>query len=95
MGSTAAPIATGWSDQVAGWELHPLKNNTWRGAQQRLTLRQESSGREDLKCETFHRDPAGNQPRRAELGQQPEAGLARGRVTVTAKSSQRDQKPCD
>src|SRR5271157_5271656 len=26
--STAAPIATGWSDPVAGWELHPLKINT-------------------------------------------------------------------
>ena len=26
--STAAPIATGWSDPVAGWELHPLKTNT-------------------------------------------------------------------
>ena len=26
--STAAPIATGWSDPVAGWELHPLKSNT-------------------------------------------------------------------
>ncbi len=25
--STAAPIATGWSDPVAGWELHPLKTN--------------------------------------------------------------------
>ena len=24
--STVAPIATGWSDPVAGWELHPLKN---------------------------------------------------------------------
>ena len=23
--STAAPIATGWSDQVAGRDLHPLK----------------------------------------------------------------------
>ena len=23
--SAAAPIATGWSDPVAGWELHPLK----------------------------------------------------------------------
>jgi hypothetical protein len=23
--STAAPIATGWSDPVAGRELHPLK----------------------------------------------------------------------
>jgi hypothetical protein len=31
--STAAPIATGWSDPVTGWELHPLKNSTWHGAQ--------------------------------------------------------------
>jgi len=23
--SAAAPIATGWSDPVAGWELHPLR----------------------------------------------------------------------
>jgi len=30
--STAAPIATGWSDPVAGWELHPLKINTFHGA---------------------------------------------------------------
>jgi len=27
--STAAPIATGWSDPVAGRELHPLKTNTY------------------------------------------------------------------
>ena len=27
--STAAPIATGWSDQVAGRELHPLKIHTF------------------------------------------------------------------
>ncbi len=26
--STAAPIATGWSDLLAGWELHPLKIHT-------------------------------------------------------------------
>jgi hypothetical protein len=31
--SAAAPIATGWSDPVAGWELHPLKTNTFHGAQ--------------------------------------------------------------
>ncbi len=36
--STAAPIATGWSDPVAGWELHPRKTNTIRcGAQPGLT----------------------------------------------------------
>jgi hypothetical protein len=23
--STAAPMVTGWSDRVAGWELHPVK----------------------------------------------------------------------
>ena len=27
--STAAPRATGWSDPVAGWDLHPLKTNTF------------------------------------------------------------------
>ena len=27
--STAAPIATGWSDPVAAWESHPLKNYTF------------------------------------------------------------------
>ena len=27
--STAAPIATGRSDPVAGWGLHPLKINTF------------------------------------------------------------------
>ena len=27
--STVAPIATGWSDPVAGWESHPLKNPTF------------------------------------------------------------------
>ena len=30
--STVAPIATGWSDPVAGWELHPLKTNTLHGS---------------------------------------------------------------
>ena len=27
-----ASIATGWSDPVAGWELHPLENNTFHAA---------------------------------------------------------------
>jgi hypothetical protein len=27
--STAAPTATGWSEPVAGWELHPLKTYTF------------------------------------------------------------------
>src|SRR5271157_4977784 len=43
-----------------------------------LTLRQEARERRIIsKCETFHRNPAGNQPRPAEPGQQPEASLAR------------------
>ena len=43
-----------------------------------LTLRQESSGKENRQCETFRRNPAGNQSRPAEPGQQPEASLAWG-----------------
>jgi hypothetical protein len=27
--STAAPIATGWSDPITGRDLHPLKLNTF------------------------------------------------------------------
>src|SRR5271157_5909335 len=42
-------------------------------------LAPRSSGKENhLKCETFHRNPAGNQPRPAKPGQQPEASLAWG-----------------
>ena len=39
-------------------------------------VRQESLGKEEAKAETFHRNPAGNQSRPAEPGQQPEASLA-------------------
>ena len=35
--STAAPIATGRSNPVAGWELHPLKTNTFARRTPRLT----------------------------------------------------------
>ncbi len=35
--STAAPIATGGSDPVAGWELHPRKTNTFARRTQSLT----------------------------------------------------------
>jgi hypothetical protein len=42
-----------------------------------LTLRPESSGKEDSrKLETFHWNSAGSQSRRVELDQQPEASLA-------------------
>ncbi len=30
--SRVASIATGWSDPIAGWELHPLKTNTFHTA---------------------------------------------------------------
>jgi hypothetical protein len=30
--STAAPIATGWSEPVPGRELHPLKSSAFHGA---------------------------------------------------------------
>jgi hypothetical protein len=39
--STAAPIVTGWSDPVAGWELHPLKNNTF--TRRTLVLKQANA----------------------------------------------------
>ena len=38
--STAAPIATGWSDPVAGRELHPLKIHTFARRTQNRTLSQ-------------------------------------------------------
>ena len=47
------------------------------------------------KCETFHRNPAGSQSRPAEPGLQPEASLAWGWVTITAKRRQRGQTLCD
>src|SRR5262249_43072870 len=48
-----------------------------------------SSEKEDhLKCETFYRNPAGNQSRPAKPGQQPEASLAWWRATVPAKRRQ-------
>ncbi len=34
--STAAPIATGWSDPVAGRELHPLKIRAFHGARENM-----------------------------------------------------------
>jgi len=58
-------------------------------------LAPRSSGKENQQCETFHRNPAGNQSRAAEPGQQPEASLAWGEVTLTAKRRQRDQTLCD
>ena len=61
-----------------------------------LTLRREARERRIIsKCETFHRNPAGSQSRPAEPGQQPEASLAWGWVTITAKRRQRDQTLCD
>ena len=60
-----------------------------------LKMRARSSGKENQQCETFHWNPAGNQSRPAEPGQQPEASHARWRVTSTAKRSQRDQTLCD
>ena len=30
--STTAPIATGWSEPVPGWEFHPLLTSAFHGA---------------------------------------------------------------
>jgi hypothetical protein len=43
--SIAAPIATGWSDPVAGWELHPLKTNTSRFTAHRYGVPETQSRR--------------------------------------------------
>ena len=77
--------------ELCSWFLAGVKNQ-----KQSLTLRQEARERRIIsKCETFHRNPAGSQSRPAEPGQQPEASLAWGWVTITAKRRQRDQTLCD
>ena len=50
--STAAPIATGWSDPVAGWELHPLKTNTFA----RRTTRSDPVGPVRVRPRRSHPD---------------------------------------
>ncbi len=62
-----------------------------------MSLRQEKLGKGERasNSETFRRNPAGSQSRLAELGQQPEASLAWGGATLTAKRRQPGQRPCD
>ena len=75
--STAAPIATGWSDPVAGWELHPLKSQHLFTATLRSDLAQEAQERRiAANLKPFVGNPAGNQSRPVEPDQQPEASLA-------------------
>ena len=62
-----------------------------------LTLREESSGKEE---ETRTQKPfigtlRVNESRPAKPSQQPEASLAWGKVTSTAKRRQRVPRPCD
>ena len=42
--STAAPIATGWSDQVAGRDLHPLKIRAFSRRTRKPTVRDAVRG---------------------------------------------------
>ena len=51
-------------------------------------LRQEARKRRKALLETFCRNPAGNQSRPVEPGQRPEASLAWGGATLTAKRRQ-------
>ena len=90
-------LPTIWEIPDDLWErIKPILDEFWCQATLKLTLRQEARERRIIsKCETFHRNPAGNQSRPAEPGQQPEASLAWGRATVTAKRRQRDQTLCD
>ena len=76
--------------------IAPTEDQHLSTAHTRSDLRQEAREMRIIsKCETFHRNPTGNQPRPAEPGQQPEASLAWGRTTVTAKRRQRDHTLCD
>src|SRR5205085_4331011 len=63
-----------------------------------LALRRESLGKEegcnDCITETFRRNPVGNQSHPVEPGPQPEASLAWGLVTATAKRRQPAFRPC-
>jgi hypothetical protein len=75
-------------------DLRFIRNERARGLK-KVDIAPRSSEEEDRhKRETFCRNPAGNQSRPAEPGQQPEASLARWRVTSTAKRRQPDQTPC-
>ena len=50
--STAAPIATGWSDPVARWELHPLKTNTFSRRTTRCPFRKSFTSLEAVSLYT-------------------------------------------
>jgi len=55
--STAAPIATGWSDPVAGWDSHPLKTNTSHGSRRTGMVSPELSNLAFSGWETIFKDP--------------------------------------
>src|SRR4051794_26742772 len=54
-----------------------------------------SLGKEEAKAETFHRNPAGNQPRPAELASGRKRVLRGAGATRAAKRRQRVGGPCD
>jgi hypothetical protein len=62
-----------------------------------LAPRKLGKGESDVRgiTETFRRNPTGKQSRLVEPGQQPEASLAWGGVSRTAKRRQRVPMPCD
>ena len=72
-------------------------NADFRGGENRLTLRKKL-GQRRKRLET-QKPCTGtlrvNESRPAELGQQPEASLAWGEATLTAKCRQRVPRPCD
>jgi len=58
-------------------------------------VRQESLGKEEAKAETFHRNPAGNQARPAELASGRKRVLRGTGATRAAKRRQRVSGSCD
>ncbi len=67
----------------------------YSGKKKRHCAKKLGKGGRDSNSETFRWNPAGIQSRPAELGQQPEASLARGGATLTAKRRQPVPRPCD
>src|SRR3954462_9887570 len=67
----------------------------WRESDKPPLVRQESLGEEEARAETFHRNPAGSQPRPAELASGRKRVLRGAGATRAAKRRQRVSGPCD
>src|SRR5262245_56123582 len=86
MSPRSSRVGSDWSGPPARVELC---------ARQRPLVRQESLGEEEAKAETFRWNPAGNQPRPAELASGRKRVLRGPGATRAAKRRQRVSGSCD